>query len=107
MPRPSLPPLKVALIAGARPNFMKIAPLIRAFEAHNTLGADRKIDWQLIHTGQHYDAAMSDIFFSELGIPAPHVNLNVGSGSHAVQPQTSCWVLSQSASARDRTGSSS
>jgi len=77
--------MKVALIAGARPNFMKIAPLIKAFKAHNTRGSDRQIDWQLIHTGQHYDALMSDIFFSELGIPAPDVNLNVGSGSHAAQ----------------------
>ena len=77
--------MKVALIAGARPNFMKIAPLIKAFTAHNARGADRKIDWQLIHTGQHYDALMSDIFFSELGIPAPDVNLDVGSGSHAAQ----------------------
>ena len=85
MPKPTLRPMKVALIAGARPNFMKIAPLIKAFTAHNTRGADRKIDWQLIHTGQHYDALMSDIFFSELGIPAPDVNLDVGSGSHAAQ----------------------
>ena len=64
---------------------MKIAPLIKAFTAHNTRGTDRKIDWQLIHTGQHYDAKMSDIFFTELGIPAPDVNLDVGSGSHAAQ----------------------
>jgi len=85
MPKPAPRPMKVALIAGARPNFMKIAPLIKAFKAHNTRGADRKIDWQLIHTGQHYDALMSDIFFRELGIPAPNVNLNVGSGSHAAQ----------------------
>ena len=85
MPIPSRRSLKVALIAGARPNFMKIAPLIKAFETHNARGAGRKIDWQLIHTGQHYDAQMSDIFFTELGIPAPNVNLNVGSGSHAAQ----------------------
>lgn len=85
MPLASIRPLKVALIAGARPNFMKIAPLIKAFNAHNARGSGRKIDWQLIHTGQHYDARMSDVFFTELGIPAPHVNLDVGSGSHAAQ----------------------
>ena len=85
MPTPSLRSLKVALIAGARPNFMKIAPLIKAFETHNAQGSGRKIDWQLIHTGQHYDALMSDVFFTELGIPAPNLNLNVGSGSHATQ----------------------
>ena len=62
---------------------MKIAPLIRAIR--NADGASERIDWRLVHTGQHYDAAMSDIFFSELGIPAPHINLEVGSGTQAVQ----------------------
>lgn len=82
---PLVRPLKIVLVAGARPNFMKIAPLIKAFEAHNAGGSKRRIEWQLIHTGQHYDALMSDIFFFELGIPAPDINLNVGSGSHAAQ----------------------
>jgi UDP-N-acetylglucosamine 2-epimerase (non-hydrolysing) len=77
--------LKILLIAGARPNFMKIAPLIRAIEASRDNSNEQRIDWRLVHTGQHYDAAMSDIFFSELGIPAPDINLEVGSGSQAVQ----------------------
>jgi UDP-N-acetylglucosamine 2-epimerase (non-hydrolysing) len=77
--------LKVLIIAGARPNFMKIAPLIKALEAHNRNGQGGAIDWRLVHTGQHYDAAMSEIFFSELGIPAPDINLEVGSASQAVQ----------------------
>src|SRR4029079_224638 len=77
--------MRVLIIAGARPNFMKIAPLIKAVQQHNAAGAGRQIDWRLVHTGQHYDARMSDIFFGELGIPAPHINLNVGSGSQATQ----------------------
>ncbi len=79
--------IKLLLVAGARPNFMKVAPLITAAQAHNarrTPGA-ASLDWRLVHTGQHYDQKMSDIFFQELGIPAPHINLGVGSGSHAVQ----------------------
>jgi UDP-N-acetylglucosamine 2-epimerase (non-hydrolysing) len=66
---------------------MKVAPLIKAVEAHNARrGAGGVfLDWQLVHTGQHYDQNMSDIFFQELGIPAPHINLGIGSGSHAVQ----------------------
>jgi UDP-N-acetylglucosamine 2-epimerase (non-hydrolysing) len=78
-------PVKLLLVAGARPNFMKVAPLIKAVEAHNAKGSGPVLDCRLIHTGQHYDAQMSDVFFRELGIPAPHVNLEVGSGSHAVQ----------------------
>jgi UDP-N-acetylglucosamine 2-epimerase (non-hydrolysing) len=70
---------KILIIAGARPNFMKIAPIIRALK--NAAG----IDYKLVHTGQHYDTAMSQNFFDELGIPTPHYNLEVGSGSHAVQ----------------------
>ena len=77
--------VKIAVVAGARPNFMKIAPLIKAFEACNAHGQGRRIDWQLVHTGQHYDPLMSDIFFAELGIPSPTISLNVGSASHARQ----------------------
>jgi UDP-N-acetylglucosamine 2-epimerase (non-hydrolysing) len=137
--------LKLVLVAGARPNFMKVAPLIHAIHRHNasergTRNAERgtvaaggpvdaldsalraphsalkasplrldrgegtgevskssgssdskletqnsKLSYRLVHTGQHYDAAMSEVFFQELGIPAPNVNLGVGSGSHAVQ----------------------
>ena len=77
------------LIVGARPNFMKIAPVIRAVNAHNSaLKADfgnRFIGYRLVHTGQHYDRNMSGSFFEELDIPEPHVNLNVGSGTQAEQ----------------------
>jgi UDP-N-acetylglucosamine 2-epimerase (non-hydrolysing) len=83
----SIPFLKLLLVAGARPNFMKVAPLIKAAQAHNAAkrNGEAAIQWRLVHTGQHYDAKMSGIFFQELGIPAPDVNLEVGSGSHAVQ----------------------
>jgi UDP-N-acetylglucosamine 2-epimerase (non-hydrolysing) len=72
--------IRVLAVAGARPNFMKIAPLMHEF-------AKRLETFEpiLVHTGQHYDKAMSESFFSELGIPEPDVNLGVGSGSHAVQ----------------------
>jgi len=73
----------IDLIAGARPNFMKIAPIIRAIEAARESGKD--IDYRLIHTGQHYDKALSGDFFSELGIPNPDINLEVGSGTQAQQ----------------------
>jgi UDP-N-acetylglucosamine 2-epimerase (non-hydrolysing) len=78
--------LKVLVIAGARPNFMKVAPVMKAISQHNASnnGANT-IDARLVHTGQHYDEAMSDIFFRELGIRPPDINLGVGSGSHAVQ----------------------
>jgi UDP-N-acetylglucosamine 2-epimerase (non-hydrolysing) len=69
----------IDIIAGARPNFMKIAPIIRALEARGTLA------FRLVHTGQHYDARMSGDFFAQLGIPEPDVNLEVGSGSQAEQ----------------------
>ncbi len=71
--------IKIILVAGARPNFMKIAPLMDAFRARPQIKA------VLVHTGQHYDPAMSDLFFQQLGIPEPDVNLGVGSASHAIQ----------------------
>ncbi|MCL2348208.1 MAG: UDP-N-acetylglucosamine 2-epimerase [Planctomycetaceae bacterium] len=71
--------IKIICIAGARPNFMKIAPIMEAFGRHPG------IQPFLVHTGQHYDEKMSDLFFRELGIPKPDVNLGIGSGSHAVQ----------------------
>ena len=74
---------KITLIAGARPNFMKIAPIIAAIENEKQKGT--AIDFRLIHTGQHYDQKMSGDFFQQLGIPAPHVNLEVGSGTQAEQ----------------------
>ena len=70
----------ILCVVGARPNFMKIAPIIRAFRA----GPD-PIDVHLVHTGQHYDAAMNDAFFTQLKIPRPDIELEVGSASHAVQ----------------------
>ncbi|HMQ06358.1 MAG TPA: UDP-N-acetylglucosamine 2-epimerase (non-hydrolyzing) [Saprospiraceae bacterium] len=76
----------IDIIAGARPNFMKIAPLIHAINDYNTLnpGGDL-ITYRLIHTGQHYDSAMSETFFQQLNIPTPHINLGAGSGTHAQQ----------------------
>jgi UDP-N-acetylglucosamine 2-epimerase (non-hydrolysing) len=74
---------RVDLIAGARPNFMKVAPIIRALEAARAAGGT--LGYRLVHTGQHYDPRMSGDFFRQLGIPAPDVNLEVGSGSQAEQ----------------------
>ena len=71
--------MKILNVVGARPNFMKIAPLMAQYDQH------KDIDAILVHTGQHYDQEMSKLFFSELGIPEPDINLEVGSGSHAVQ----------------------
>ena len=71
-------PPRLLVVAGARPNFMKVAPILRAARA---AGATTR----LVHTGQHYDAAMSDAFFRDLGLPAPDHHLGVGSGSHAEQ----------------------
>lgn len=76
----------IDLVAGARPNFMKIAPLVRALDRRNAEGASsRALTYRLVHTGQHYDAALSGAFFDALGLPAPHVNLEVGSGTQAEQ----------------------
>jgi UDP-N-acetylglucosamine 2-epimerase (non-hydrolysing) len=73
------PRLTILNVVGARPNLPKISPLIREMQRHP------EIEPILVHTGQHYDEKLSDIFFRQMGIPAPHVNLEVGSGSHAVQ----------------------
>ena len=73
----------VDLIAGARPNFVKISPIIRAIQQAQTRGSD--IRFRLIHTGQHYDKKMSGGFFEQLGIPDPDFNLECGGGSHAEQ----------------------
>ena len=75
--------MKIDLIAGARPNFMKIAPIINAI--HQAQAEHKTINYRLIHTGQHYDEKMSGSFFSELNIPAPHFNLGAGGGSQAEQ----------------------
>lgn len=86
--------MKILSVVGARPNFMKIAPFVRAIEGHNiAMQANRRggmpcapdIDSILVHTGQHYDNRMSDHFFTDLYIPVPDINLGVGSGCHAEQ----------------------
>lgn len=75
--------VSIDIIAGARPNFVKVAPIIKALEARESAGG--LLRYRLIHTGQHYDPRMSDDFFKQLGIPAPDVNLEVGSGTQAEQ----------------------
>jgi UDP-N-acetylglucosamine 2-epimerase (non-hydrolysing) len=70
---------RILCVAGARPNFMKIAPVLRA------LAGDRRFEARLVHTGQHYDARLSKVFFDDLAIPRPDLELEVGSGSHAHQ----------------------
>jgi UDP-N-acetylglucosamine 2-epimerase (non-hydrolysing) len=75
--------MNIDIIAGARPNFIKIAPIIEAIISQANLG--RNIHFRLIHTGQHYDKNMSDSFFVQLGIPEPHFNLGAGGGSQAEQ----------------------
>lgn len=72
-------PLRILNVVGARPNFVKIASLMKAYAATDA------IEPTLVHTGQHYDRALSDVFFHDLAIPKPDVHLGVGSGSHAVQ----------------------
>jgi len=76
---PTVKPITVHLVAAARPNFMKIAPLYHA------LAREPWCRPQIVHTGQHYDANMSDAFFRDLGLPKPHFHLEVGSGTHAEQ----------------------
>lgn len=77
--------MRITLIAGARPNFMKIAPIIHAIHQSNNASDKQKISYRLIHTGQHYDKNMSDTFFEELGIPQPNANLGCGGGTQAEQ----------------------
>ena len=87
--------MKILTIVGARPNFMKVAPLIAAIDRHNvrmSSGApgsadpvDAPIEHILVHTGQHYDDTMSGRFFADLDLPKPDVHLGVGSGTHAAQ----------------------
>jgi UDP-N-acetylglucosamine 2-epimerase (non-hydrolysing) len=76
-------PLRILLVAGARPNFIKVAPVIRTIRTR--IGNGAPLAYRLVHTGQHYDDKMSAVFFNELGIPAPDINLAAGSGSHARQ----------------------
>src|SRR5829696_2272059 len=75
MPRAPL----VVHVVGARPNYMKIAPVYAGLERRG------HVEQRLVHTGQHFDALLKDVFFAELPLPRPHVELHVGSGSHAEQ----------------------
>ena len=75
--------MRITIVAGARPNFIKIAPIIEALDSEKLRGAS--LDWRLVHTGQHYDTNLSGSFFEILQIPEPHVNFNVGSGTQAEQ----------------------
>lgn len=78
---------KILCIVGARPNLMKMAPILRAFRS-----AAHPANTPLVHTGQHYDRALNQRFFEDLNLPWPDVNLEVGSGSHVVQTaQGRCW----------------
>ena len=80
-------PTKIVVVAGARPNFMKIKPFMKAVSDFNERASSsvERVDALLVHTGQHYDENMSEVFFRELGIQPPDINLGVGSGSHATQ----------------------
>lgn len=79
-------PMKVLSVVGARPNFMKIAPFVRALERHNArCDGHARMEHLLVHTGQHYDDQMSRAFFADLRIPEADINLGIGSGSHAEQ----------------------
>lgn len=80
--------MRIIVVAGARPNFIKVAPVMRAFERSN-------IQAQLVHTGQHYDELMSDVFFTDLDIPEPAWSLGVGSGTHAVQTASAMVKLEE------------
>ena len=77
--------IRIITVVGARPQFVKAAAVSRAIAAHNAAGDGPTIEERIVHTGQHYDEKLSKIFFDELEIPRPAVNLNVGSGSHAAQ----------------------
>ena len=83
--------MKVINVVGARPNFMKIAPIIRAIKSFNQTNQRNQrnqrnlIDYKLVHTGQHYDYEMSKVFFENLELPEPDIYLGVGSGTHAEQ----------------------
>jgi UDP-N-acetylglucosamine 2-epimerase (non-hydrolysing) len=80
-------PLRLILVAGVRPNFMKVAPLLHAIDQYRRTRSKGmpSVECCFVHTGQHYDSKMSDLFFQELGMRAPDINLQVASGSHAVQ----------------------
>ena len=84
-PKDSRPRVTWISIVGARPQFVKLSPLCRAIDAHNNSGDSPIIDHRIVHTGQHYDPEVAEIFFVQMGIPQPDHNLAVGSGPHGVQ----------------------
>ena len=84
--------MKIVTIIGARPQFIKAAPVSRAIQDHNLKNPDNQINEIIVHTGQHYDDNMSAIFFEELNIPKANVNLGVGSGSHGWQTAQCLYV---------------
>src|SRR5688572_26012335 len=77
--------MRLLNVVGARPQFVKLAPVCRAIDAHNAEHPSAPIQNVILHTGQHYDPGLSDVFFEELEIPRPDVALGVGSGSHGQQ----------------------
>ena len=77
--------MKMILVVGARPNFMKISPILRAIEKRNASARGSIIEPLIVHTGQHYDYEMSKVFFEDLELPEPNIHLGVGSGTHAEQ----------------------
>jgi UDP-N-acetylglucosamine 2-epimerase (non-hydrolysing) len=77
--------MKILSVVGARPNFMKISPLVASIRKHNTNNQLNPLEHILVHTGQHYDIRLSGSFFEDLNIPDPDINLEIGSGSHAEQ----------------------
>ena len=78
--------MKLVIVAGTRPNFVKIAPLMAELSRVSLINPN--LQYLLVHTGQHYDSRLSDSFFNDLGIPEPDYHLNVGSGSHTTQTAT-------------------
>ena len=87
----------VHLVGGARPNFMKLAPIVRALQARSD-----RFELKIVHTGQHYDRDMSDVFFEELGIPAPDHYLDAGGGAMPSRLQKSWWRMKRFAKSVSR-----
>ncbi|MDW8065739.1 MAG: UDP-N-acetylglucosamine 2-epimerase, partial [Anaerolineae bacterium] len=77
--------MKIVDIVGARPQFIKITPVLRAIQRYNQVHSENRIQEVLVHTGQHYDYEMSGVFFDELGLKPPDYHLGVGSGTHGYQ----------------------
>jgi len=89
----SIKALKIITIIGARPQFIKAAPVSRAIAEHNRLTSHSSLLTEvIIHTGQHFDADMSDVFFKELNIPKPDYNLGINSASHGAHQFTNCYA---------------